>query len=439
MTITFRNYQNDAIDFILDRSGANAFMEPGLGKTLISLETMANTEGPHLVIAPLLVAKNTWPHENKKWGYDFDMRVLHGKHKHLDTIPDISVINYEGMLWLRDELRGRENPFRNVVYDEISKMKSPGTRRFKNWRAQAMKFQTRLGLTGTPVGNHLLDLWGQMYCIDGGASLGRSIERYQRDFFRQVTMGRDGAKVWRPFQGVEDEIIDLIKPYARSWTTDLLDMPSLTYIDHTLALPRDAVQMYEEMKVESTLTDHDMIAVNSGVRSGKLRQMASGAVYDPDGNIVKIHREKEKRLKELLEELQGAPLLIVFEFDHDFDAITRAVGNRPFGVLHGATTERQAQSFISRWNEGELSALAIHPKSASYGLNLQGSANQMCFYTMPWSFELARQCLGRLWRQGQEKPVIVHSLLVERTKDFEVRTSLERKNELHETIMDGLK
>lgn len=435
--LPMREYQVDALDFLLDRPGANLFMEPGLGKTRISLESIAETDGRALVVAPLLVAKNTWPEENKKWGFDFDMRMLHGKDFHLDDLPTVSTINYEGLLKLREMLRDvKEFPWSQVIYDESSKMKNVGTRRFKRWRSVMGNFEYRTGLTGTPIGARIQDLFGEQFVVDLGQTLGRRKDKFLEEFFYPRNYGK--AVVWEPMPGALDLILERIKPTARSYTTDLLDMPPITYNDIMLPFPRKMVEAYEEMRDESTIEDMDLIAANAGVKSAKLRQMSSGAMYDMEGNVHKMHSHKSKAFGNLVEELNGQPLLTSFEYKHDVDAIAGCVASGDLGVLSGATSAKDAVRYLERWNAGDLPVLAIHPLSAGYGLNLQGSSNHLCFYTLPWSFELARQVIGRIWRQGQDKPVLVHSLLVQESKDVEVWRALQDRTDTHNEAMKGL-
>lgn len=435
--LPMRDYQVDALNFAQTRSGANLFMEPGLGKTRISLESIAETDGRALVVAPLLVAKNTWPQENKKWGFDFDMRLLHGKDFHLDKLPTVSTINYEGLLKLREMLRDvKEFPWSQIIYDECSKMKHPGSRRYKMWRSTMGKFEFRTGLTGTPIGARVEDLFGEQFIVDLGQTLGRQKEYFLQKYFIPRVRGK--RIEWEPMPGALDDIIQKMKPTAKSYTTDLLDMPPLTFNPIHLPFPKKIRDMYEEMKHESTVEDMDMVAANAGVRSNKLRQMASGSVYDMEGAVHKLHNKKLDALKNLIEELNGNRLLTAFEFKHDIEAIASIIAPGDLGILDGSTKPKDDDKIIDRWNDGALANLAIHPVSAGYGLNLQGSANHICLYTMPWSFEYLRQIIGRLWRQGQEKPVVVHALLVDESKDIEVwDTALERWG-THSELMEGL-
>lgn len=410
----FNPDQDLAIDFALERQGCNVFARPGKGKTRIALETIASTGKRTLVLAPLFPALTAWRQENKKWGYDFDMRVLHGKDKTIGS-EDVSVINYDGLPWLLEHPHVLDS-YEYVIYDEVSKMKNPGTRRFRKWRKHMPSFDYRLGLTGTPMGNRLMDLWGEMYCVDLGETLGRTLYKYQREFFVPHPYIQ---YAWIPKDDSRDAVFELIRPNAISLDFHDGEMPGLTINPVNLKLPPGARKAYEEMKAAMVIEGTDVVAVNAGVRSQKLRQIAAGAVYDHDGDVLKLHKTKQTALQNLVEELQGDPLLVFFEFKHDLTAIRDVLGADVL-ALDGNTKPEDMVTIVQRWNNGELPVLAAHPKTAGMGGNMQESGRNVAFYTCPWSLEDVEQGIGRVWRQGQERDVIVHMLICTGTKDDDV-------------------
>ncbi len=410
-------------------------MAPGLGKTRIALETMHDQRT--LVVAPLLVARNSWPSENKKWGYDYEMRLLHGKELHLNGSEQVSVINYEGLPKLAELLetksKGRAFPFESIVYDEIQLMKNPASVRFRKWRHQMDRFNLRLGMTGTPIGNSLLNLWGEQYCVDLGETLGRTMVNFKQRYFYQVYHGG-----WRAMEGAKDQILQRIKPNARAWDIDRLDMPPIIFNTHGVDLPESAREWYAEMAQESTVEALDMIAGNAAVRSGKKRQIASGAVYDADGNVHRVHSAKQEILKGIVDELQGSPAFIVYDFNHSVEPISACFPSEDIGFLNGETKAYKAQENIDAWNAGSLKGLAIHPLKAARGLNLQDSGHTVIFYDVPWSYELLWQAIHRIWRQGQKHRVMVHFIAVNGTVETQVIERSDDNHALHKDTMGAL-
>ena len=427
----FNIAQDEMIDHGLDGSSRAWFAKPGVGKTRAALEVITHG-GPALVVAPDLVCADTWPAENAKWGYDFPMRYLHGKGKHLDDLPHISLINYHGLPWLADQLK-HGNPFELIVYDEVSKMKHPGSHRFKKWRSHMGKFPYRLGMTGSPLGNKLADLWGECFCCDLGASLGTSKERFLFKYFVQYQ-----AHQWRPTFGAKEAIFEQLSPMARAWNLDGIDMPPLIHNVIPITLPTKARAWYSELEREGTIEEIDFVADNPLVSMGKRRQLAAGAMYDPEGHVLKLHDQKKARLRDLIEEQQGDPMIVVYEFNHDLDAIREAAKGCTIGTLNGKTTSAQGTETLKRWKAGELEILAFHPLSASYGLNLQGASATIVFYTTPWSLELVEQATRRLWRQGQTRKVVAHYLAVRGTIDEDVLAAVDIKEDDQDELFEAL-
>jgi SNF2 family DNA or RNA helicase len=421
------------------------FAAPGAGKTRVFLETIDCTEGRTLVVAPKTVCLSVWPHENRKWGYNFPMLFLHGKHKNLADLPRVSLINYEALDWLADALEicertGVPFPWTQVIFDELSKMKNVSTKRWRAMEPWLPRFKYRLGGTGTPTGNHLLDIYGEVAAVDLGERLGQKrsgvdgFGRFKRRWFYESEYSYDIT----PLDGAEAEIMGAIRDVALAIDIDQIEgMPEISHIKHDIELPDAARAYYVELHRQSAVEDLDVLAVNAAVVSGKSRQIASGAVYDAKGELRALHTAKADKLKTLVEELQGGPALVFFEFRHDLDAIRKALGDVP--AIYGGTPARQVPLLVRQWNEGKLPVLALNAASAAYGLNMQeGPGRTMIWFTVPWSGEIVNQGIARIWRQGQRRHVMCHYLLVTDTEDERVYEVVTAKGELHSRVMEGL-
>ncbi len=428
-------YQDDAIDFALSGPGKNLFARPGKGKTRVSLETIESTDKRTLVVAPLFPALTVWQQEAEKWGYNFNMRLLHGKEKKAGD-EDVSIINYDGLPWLLKEPKLLAT-YDYIIYDEVSKMKNPGTNRFRRWRKHMPNFDYRLGLTGTPLGNHLLDLWAEMYCVDLGETLGRARSgrgNYQETYFVPHPYI---PHVWEPKDDSRDIIFEKIKPNALALDYGEDELPPLILNPIPIEMPKRAREAYEEMRKASMIDGTDVIAVNAGVRSQKLRQIAAGVVYDDNGDLLKLHKAKQAALRNVSEELQGDPLLIGFEFKHDLTAIRDALGYE-VPSLDGNTKPNDMVRLVGEWNDGALENLAGHPQTMGMGGNMQDSGSNVFLYTMPWSLELFEQIIDRVWRQGQKRRVTVHLPMVIGTKDYDVFSTLEFKSGEQNVLFEAL-
>ena len=409
-------------------------MPPGMGKTRAWLELIHETDEPTLVIAPKLVCLDVWPRENRKWGYDFGMRFLHGKGKHLRRLPQITLINYDGIPWLVEQLRyAKTMPFKQVIFDEVSKMKNPESKRVGKWLDIAGRIHYKNGGTGTPVGAHLIDLFGEMLVCDGGRTLGKDFARFKRSYFFECGESRK----LEPYSDAEDDIIDMISNTAISFDINDLNMPPIKHIPHYLDLPEDARDAYEEMHTEGAVEELDLLAINAAVKSSKLRQMTGGGVIDMNGSRRKLHNAKAEHLRDILDEHNGRPVMVFFEFLSDFQTICSVLKYEP-PALYGKTKARDAHKIIKRWNDGKVPVLALHPRSAAYGLNLQDSGHVIVWYTTPWSFEMVNQGIARLWRQGQQNKVLVYYLLVEGTEDERVYERVGEREATHNRVMEAL-
>ncbi len=430
----FSKNQNTAIDFALARDDAAWFMPPGMGKTRSWLQVAKETGGHTLVIAPKLVCMTTWPAENKKWGYNFSRRFLHGKDRHMRNLPQISLINYDGIDWLVDQLKSyRVMPFKQVIFDEVSKMKNPETKRVKEWLKIGGRFDHRVSGTGTPVGAHLYDLFGEMLVTDGGRSLGQDFERFRGTYFSH----NQYTNKYEPYHDAVTKILDRIADTAISFDINDLEMPPLKHLPRYLDLDEKTREAYEELHENSAHEELEIYAVNAAVKSSKLRQFASGGVIDIHGARKKLHDAKAEHLKEILEEHNGRPVLVFFEFMSDYQTICRVL-KKDVPALYGKTKAKDAARYVKEWNAGRLPVLALHPRSAAYGLNLQDSGNVLVWYTLTWSFEMVNQGIARLWRQGQQNKVLCYYLLVEKTEDERVFERVQEREEMHNEVMQGL-
>ena len=277
------------------------------------------------------------------------------------------------------------------------------------------------------------DLWGEMYCIDQGKSLYSTKDEYLIRYFRKIS-----DHEWTLIHGAEPLIYKQLHGVAKTWDHDLDALPNLTLNEVGIPLPESARAWYNELRDEGTLEDLDFISANAGVVHQKKRQLAAGAIYDPDGHCHAVHKGKVTRFKEIVEELQGSPALVVYEFNHDLDAIRGATKGLRVGCINGQTSTRESAETIKAWRAGELHILAVHPLSAGYGLNLQAAGQDIIFYTMPQSLELIEQCIGRLWRTGQKNAVTTHFLLVKGTVDRDVFRNFKKKAATQDGLFEAL-
>lgn len=426
--------QERAIDWAMERKGSAWFMPPGMGKTRSWLEVIERSDEPTLVIAPKLVCLDVWPRENKKWGFHFGHRFLHGRNKHLRKLPQLTLINYDGLPWLVEQLREqRVMPFKQVIFDELSKMKNPESVRVGKWLDIAGRIPYKNGGTGTPVGAHPLDLFGEMLVCDGGRALGKDFRRFRGSYFFECG---DSGK-YEPYHDAVDEILERISDTAISFDINDLDMPEMLPLPHYLDLPDDARDAYEEMHREGAVEELDLLAINAAVKSSKLRQMTGGGVIDMHGSRRKLHDAKAEHLRDILDEHNGRPVMVFFEFLSDYETICKTLKYEP-PALYGKTKATEAARIIKRWNQGKIPILALHPRSAAYGLNLQDSGHVIVWYTLPWSFEMVNQGIARLWRQGQKNKVLVYYLLVEGTEDERVYERVGEREKMHDKVMKAL-
>jgi hypothetical protein len=430
-------YQRKGVEHLVENPVAALFFDPGLGKTSITLEAFRqlHEEGVArrmLVVAPLRVCQLVWRQEAQQWTQFRHLRfsLIHGspkkKQEALEADADIYLINPEGIAWLTKELGrgfGRQSrwPFDTVCIDELTKFKNDRAKRHKQLREYAWQSARRWGLTGTPIPNGYLDLFGQIKMLDEGRALGRFITHYRDRFFKQGWTGFD----WELREGSAEKIEELIRPYVlRMSAEDWLELPERVDDIREIELAPAQLKKYRELKKEMVVlleeSGERVTAENAGGIHSKLKQMANGAVYidKPDGTrkYVHIHDLKLDALEELREELQGQQLLVGYEFQHDLERLLERFPDTPY--LAGAS-DKKAQEIEEKWNAGEIDMLFAHPASAGHGLNFQkSSAGHLCWFSVTVDLELYLQFLMRILRQGNKRArVINHALVVKNTVD----------------------
>jgi len=396
-----------------------------------------------LVIAPLRVARDTWPAEIEKWEhlqslkYSAAVGTAFERKAALQKQADIYIINRENVQWLIEE-SGILFDFDMVVIDELSGFKSHQTKRFKSLLKVRPKIKRIVGLTGTPSSNGLMDLWAEFRLLDMGERLGRFIGQYRTNYF--LPDKRNGQVVfsYKPLPGAEKAIYEKISDITISMkAADHLKMPELLSSEYAVCLSDAEWKRYEKMKAELVLSlpDGEITAANAAALSGKLSQMANGAVYSDDGSIIKIHDQKLDALEDIIEAQNGRPLLTAYWFKHDLERITERLRKRhiPFSLLN--TSES-----IRMWNDGELPVALIHPASAGHGLNLQSGGSTLVWFGLTWSLELYQQTNARLWRQGQSSGIVViQHIIAKGTIDERIMKALSEKDTTQAALIDAVK
>ena len=435
------NYQKYAIDYIINNPLAMLFLDMGLGKTVITL-TAINTliydrfeVNKVLVIAPIRVAKNTWPDEIKKWPhlsyltYAVAVGDVKQRKKALEENADITIINRENVSWLINE-SGYEFDYDMLVIDEISSFKNPSSLRFKALRKVRPFIDRVVGLTGTPTSNGLLDLWSQFYLIDKGQRLGKFVTHYRNRFFDYNPY----THTYTPLKHANRDIFKRIDDITVSMKAiDLLEMPEQVIIEKVVDMDSNSRKLYGQLKDDQILQLGDAIidSVNAAVLSNKLIQMANGNVYDEDKNTIHLHEAKLDGLEDIIEQANGQSLLVAYWFKSDLDAIKSRFPQ---------AREIKTSEDIKDWNEGKISLALMHPASAGHGLNLQKGGHILVWYSLIWSLELYQQTNGRLYRQGQSNNsvTIVH-ILCRDTIDAQVYDSLHNKNRTQADLINAVK
>ncbi|MDK2788400.1 MAG: hypothetical protein PWP07_1645 [Epulopiscium sp.] len=436
------HYQTYCIDFIKNKPVSAVFLDCGLGKTIISLTAIYDLAldkfevGRILVVAPLRVTM-VWPSEIKKWehlkGLSYSVAVGTEKERidALMTRSTMYIINRENVDWLVNK-SGIPFDFDMVVIDELSSFKSYGAKRFKSLLKVRPSVNRIVGLTGTPSSNGLMDLWAEFRILDLGQRLGRYITHYRNTYFTPDKRNAQVIFSYKPLPGAEDEIYKQISDITISMKSiDYLKMPECIVNEVAVSLNEKEWNIYSKFKDDmvTKLGDEEIDAVNAAVLSGKLLQMANGAVYDSENKTHIIHDKKLDALEDLIEGANGKPVLVAYWFKHDLERIKKRFPVRQI----------KASKDIEDWNEGNIPIAVIHPASAGHGLNLQSGGSTLIWFGLTWSLELYQQTNARLYRQGQNKTVIIHHIITKGTIDEDVMTALTRKEETQASLIDAVK
>ena len=442
------NYQKYCIDKIVSTPATGLFLDMGLGKTVITLSAVRELKfnrfavSKVLVVAPKKVAESTWSKEIDKWEHLKILSVsliLGSQTKRINAVntpADIYVINRENIPWLVDYHRNQW-PYDMVVIDEFSSFKNHKAKRFKSLSMIRPRIKRIVGLTGTPAPNGLLDLWAQVYLLDGGQRLGKFITHFREIYFEPDQRSRDRIYSYAPKEGADDKIKNLIEDICISMKAeDYLELPDITYNTIRVSLDKKAEKAYKQLERDMLLQidDQTIDAGSAAVLTNKLLQLCNGAIYDENRNIIPIHNCKLETFIELVEGLNGNPALVFYNFQHDQERIKKVLSKMNLRVRDLKTPQDETD-----WNNREIDILLAHPASAAYGLNLQQGGNHVIWFGLNWSLELYQQANKRLHRQGQTEKVIVHHLAVAEGVDGDVLNALAGKETTQEQLLLALK
>ena len=442
-------YQKYAIEYIETHPVSAILLGCGLGKTSIALTAIDDMLHDTfeirkvLVVAPIRVCTNSWPDEIRKWDHLSDLRfsVAVGTREErlaaLKADADVFIINRENLPGLVEE-SGLPFDYDMCVLDELSSFKNWQSKRFRAFMKVRPRLKRVVGMTGTPSSNGLMDLFAEYRCLDMGERLGRFIGRYREAYFSPDRRNGNIIYSYKPLPGAEDEIYRRIGDITISMrSTDFLDMPELVTSEYTVSLDDAEREKYDAMKRDLLLRfpDGEVTAANAASLSGKLSQMANGAVYADDGSVTAVHDRKLDALEDIIESANGSPLLIAYWYKHDLERISERLHqlNIPFARL-------DKPEDIRRWNSGEYPVMLIHPASAGHGLNLQHGGSTIVWFSIPWSLELYTQTVDRLFRQGQESETVsVIHIVTKGTIDGRIVKALKDKDDTQSALIDAVK
>ena len=437
------DYQQYATEYIKAHPVAAVLLDMGLGKTAISLtallDLLFDSFEAHriLVIAPLRVARDTWPAEIEKWDHlnmlTYSVAVGSEKDRKAALMrdADIYIINRENVQWLVEQ-SGIPFTFDTVIVDELSSFKNHQSKRFKALMKVRPRIKRIVGLTGTPSANGLMDLWAEFKVLDMGQRLGRFIGMYRNNYFRPDKRNGQIIYSYKLLPGADKAIYKQISDITISMkATDHLKMPELVMNTHTVELSDEEREHYDELKqtLVLQLPEKEITVANAAVLTGKLLQMANGAIYDDDGDHIHIHDRKLDALEDLIEGANGKPVLVAYWFKHDLERIKSRFKVR----------EIKSSSDIREWNAGKIPVAVIHPASAGHGLNLQTGGSTLIWFGLTWSLELYQQTNARLWRQGQQDTVVIHHIITDDTVDGRVLKALQSKEKIQDSLIAAVK
>lgn len=439
-------YQRYATEKIIELPACGLFLEMGLGKTVSTLTAIDELiydrfeVSKVLVIAPKRVADDTWTSEASKWDhlrhltFSKVLGTAAQREAALQADADIYLVNRENVVWLVEMLRKRW-PFDMVVVDELSSFKSSQAKRFKALRAVRPLVRRFVGLTGTPAPNGLMDLWPEVYLLDRGERLGKTITGYRERYFHPGKRNGFTVFTWEPKEGAEDAIHGRISDICISMKAeDYLRLPEQVVNDIRIRLDPAEMAKYRELEREKLMEidGQEITALSAAAVWGKLLQLANGAAYNDDKTVTELHRKKLDALEDILEASCGHPVLVFYSFRHDYGRLMAR-----FGKL-GPRTIRTSDD-IRDWNAGRIQLLLAQPASMGHGLNIQAGGHIIVWFGLNPSLELYQQANARLHRQGQGEAVIIHRLIVEGTVDEDVVRKLEDKDGRQESLMEAVK
>lgn len=443
------NYQTFASRFIVENPIAAIFLDMGLGKTIITLNAIYELLFDRfeiskvLVIAPLRVARDTWPAEIEKWshlkGLTYSVAVGTEKERMaaLKEKTRVHIINRENLQWLVLE-SGIPFNYDMVVIDELSSFKSYQAKRFRSLMKVRPMVKRIVGLTGTPSSNGLMDLWAEFRILDMGHRLGKFITHYRNTYFQPDKRNGQVVFSYKPLPGAEEAIYNQISDITISMkATDYLAMPECIMNEVDVTLSGNERKVYDTLKKDLvvSLKGEEIDASNAAVLSNKLSQMANGAIYNESGVAVKIHDKKLDALEDLIEGANGKPILVAYWFKHDLERISERLKKLhiPFSLLDKPES-------IKHWNEGKFPVALIHPASAGHGLNLQAGGSTLVWFGLTWSLELYQQTNARLWRQGQKSStVVIHHIIAKGTVDENIMKALQKKDKTQTALINAVK
>ena len=457
-------HQQLAYDFAKGKKRAGLLLDMGLGKTVVTLTILADhlwddfTVKKALVIAPKNVAENVWAQECAKWDHTAAIKcsIITGtaaqRRKALHAVAHLYIINRENVVWLLDEL-GEKLPFDMLVLDELSSFKSHTSKRWKALRKAIQSVPYVLGLTGTPAPNGYLDLWAQIFLLDGGQRLGRRITEYRERYFRPGAHKGHIVYEWKLRMGAKEAVDRQLKDLCLSMSAkDWLDLPPIIYNTIPVSMDAKARKTYDTLEKEKVIPllqqagqfeqldpykDEDLEKMTSAIQgdtaaaiAGKLLQMANGAVYDDERNVVPIHEVKLDALAEIIDTNPGENLLVFYNYQHDKDRIL---------ARFPKAREFTGPADVAEWNKGNVPILLCHPASCGHGLNLQHGGHIIVWFGLTWSLELYQQANARLPRPGQKQSVIIHHLVCKDTLDERVMAVLQERDETQNSLLNALK
>jgi SNF2 family DNA or RNA helicase len=445
MKFEAKYYQKFCIDKVIQQKEVGLLLDMGMGKSIISLTAVEElmydyfTIRKVLVIAPLKPAIETWPAEIQKWDHTKHMTfsmVIGSKEARLSALAkesDIYIVNRENVQWLVEYYK-KKWPFDMVVIDELSSFKSSKAQRFRALKRVRPYIQRIVGLTGTPSPNGLLDLWPEMYLLDCGKALGKTLTGYRDQYFLPDKRNSQMIFSWKPRPDAENEIYKKLEGLCVSMkTADYLQLPERLDIRHEIEPSEETLALYQKLEKDMLLPydDGDIDAGSAAILVNKLLQVAGGAAYNENGETKVLHDEKMEALDNLLEEANGQPVLLFYAYKHERDRIMER---------HPEAVDVKEKSAVKEWNAGHIPILLAHPASAGHGLNLQFGGHIVIWYGLPCSLELYQQANKRVHRMGQKQTVLIHHLLMKNTADTWVLDKvLAPKTERQDALLEALK